>query len=152
MSQNSPTSTTPVIIFSLCSSYARSQHSVLQALTSDKEGGGREGGREGWMKALPTSAGLAIMPCGNGASITKLPLSVITGPAFILAIRRDRPGLPSASFAGEPNSSRLWRTLAYAKGTTSMGMPWVHWARRVRQHVSGSSGADYVRGTIPQRP
>jgi hypothetical protein len=41
-------------------------------------------------------------------------------------MRRARPGLPSGRRSGEPSWRRLVSTLAYAKGTTSMGIPWVH--------------------------
>jgi hypothetical protein len=66
------------------------------------------------------------MPIGNGASMMKFPLSLTTGPAFILPIRRASPGLPLDRVAGEPILDRLVRTLAYAKAATSIGMPWVH--------------------------
>ena len=42
----------------------------------------------------------------------KLALSLTTGPAFILPIRNDNPGLPEGRTSGDPIWARLVRTLA----------------------------------------
>ncbi len=54
------------------------------------------------------------------------PLSLTTGPAFILPILKVKPGLPEGMNCVDPISCRLVSTLAYANGATSIGIPWVH--------------------------
>lgn len=120
MLQNSPTSTTPVNILILRRSCTSRQQIRLDATPE------REQGR--------TSAGSRIMVSGNGASMIKLPLSDTTGPAFILPIRRRRPGAPSSMLYGDPRSARLSRTLAYANGVTSIGIPFFHCRSTVSYH------------------
>jgi hypothetical protein len=57
----------------------------------------------------------------------KFPLSDTTGPAFIFPILNLKPGSPSSILYGDPRSAKLSRTLAYANGVTSMGIPFFHY-------------------------
>lgn len=107
MLQNSPTSTTPVMSLILFSSW------IYQP-------------RQSKARVQLTSAGFFIQSSPNGASMIKLPLSLTTGPAFFTPILSANPGLPFAKVAGDPMRDRLVSTVAYANGTTSIGIPCVH--------------------------
>lgn len=72
------------------------------------------------LNVMHTVYGSFITSRENGASMMKLPLSETTGPAFAFAIRSVALGEPSIWW-------RFCKTLAYAKGTTSIGTPGVNY-------------------------
>jgi hypothetical protein len=75
----------------------------------------------------------------------KFPLSETTGPAFIFPILNLNPGSPSSMLYGDPRSARLSRTLAYANGVTSMGIPFFHYSSVRLQE--GEDGRTFVPRT-----